>query len=303
MKKILYAILGLGILTLAGCLKKKKPTLDKPSSEIKSILPVDQTTPITIFVHGTLPQFLRPLISSVDLDFGFFRADELADRKWIIGKVAWWAHQGDPEQFPLNSTYLYGWTGGLSFKERERAAEELYLLLRDYKGPITVIGHSHGGNVGLLLAQVAEKHNDSHFKIDRLVLSATPIQAVTAPLIGSSTFKQVYSLYSKVDMIQVGDPQKLYAATKQLNNDKVPFFSERIVKEYYPNLIQARISTGSVGPGHMTFILPTFLHRLGSVLRLLGSVAYKAQIHNGPRHVRIIVIEGKPVQVDKNFVD
>lgn len=299
MKKFLYVMLGLCLITLSGCFRKKQIIIES-LSENKSLFPADQTTPITIFVHGTLPQFLRPLISSVDLDFGFFTASELADSKWVIGKVAWWAHQGDPKQFPLDSTYLYGWTGSLSFKARERAAEQLYLILREYKGPKTVIGHSHGGNVGLLLAQVAADYHDDDFRIDRLVLSATPIQAVTAPLIGSPVFKQVYSLYSKVDIIQVGDPQKLYAATKKLEHShKVPLFSERIVKENYPNLIQARISIGKVGPGHMTFILPTFLLRLGEIFNILEEVAQKARTQNDPRHIRLKVVEGKPVSVEQ----
>lgn len=290
-------MLGLCLIALSGCFKKKQAVT--PSSVTKSLFPVDQTTPITIFIHGTLPQFLRPLISSVDLDFGFFTAAELADSKWVIGKVAWWAHQGDPKQFPLNSTYLYGWTGSLSFKAREQAAEQLYLILREYKGPKTVIGHSHGGNVGLLLAQVAAAYHDNDFTIDRLVLLATPIQAVTAPLIGSAVFKQVYSLYSKVDLIQVGDPQKLYAETKKLEQgNKVPFFSERVVQENYPNLIQARISIGKVGPSHMTFILPTFLQRLGELFNVLEEVVHKARTQNGPRHVRLKVVEGKPVSVE-----
>lgn len=260
-----------------------------------------QAAPLTVFIHGTLPQTLiRGLLSKYDLGRGLFNAQQLGNTRWFLGKIGWWLHEGDPVQFPLETTYLYGWTGALNFQAREQEAEALYLMLRNYPGPITVIGHSHGGNVGLLLAKAAQNHHDTTFRIDRLVLLATPIQAVTMQYINSPVFRQIYSLYAASDMIQILDPQKMYRYTKALEQTHlVPFFSDRVIEIRYPHLIQARISTGRIGPSHMSFIMPAFLHRLGEIFDVLATVAQKARRNNGPQHVLLKVHKHKPVYVEK----
>lgn len=295
MKKLMYIVLCTIIAmqtTNADWFRqsKKEPVL--PISSLST----NDTKPITIFIHGSLPGWLRPLLSYLDLGIGFYRASDLKKSRWFLGKAGWWLNEGDPEQFPLEDIYLYGWQGPLSYEVRDKAAEALYVMLKDYKGPITIIGHSHGGTIGLLLAKIAEQHHDTQFKVNRLVTLGTPVLAASKPYLDSSTFNQIYFLYSTWDWMQNLDPQKLYSATQKLG--KIPFFSERIFADR-PHAIQARISSGRISPGHYDFGTPGFLHRLGEILNVLGMVAKKARIEDGPSHVLIKVQSNKPVLVQE----
>jgi len=295
MKKILFLVLsGVAATITADCFAKSK----------ESILPVtalatDQTKPITIFIHGSLPGWLRPLLSYLDLGIGLYKANDLKKSRWFLGKAGWWLFEGDPQQFPLENTYLYGWDGPLSFEVRDKAAEVLYFMLKDYKGPITIIGHSHGGTIGLLLAKIAAKYNDTTFKVDRLVTLGTPVLATSKPYLDSPTFNQIYFLYSRWDLMQNRDPQRLYATIRNLNDTQIPFFAERTFTKR-AHAIQAEISTGRISPGHYDFGTASFLHRLGELLHLLEDVAQKARTQNGPSQVLVKVPSGnKPVYVEK----
>jgi len=53
---------------------------------------------------------------------------------------------------------------------------------------VTLISHSHGGNVALNLAAIAEK--ESPLSIERLILLACPVQQETAALVDAPMFKK-----------------------------------------------------------------------------------------------------------------
>lgn len=109
--------------------------------------------------------------------------------------------------------YIFGWNGKLSHKQRCRAASELHhnlvverdLLAGTYncrsdEVKLVVVGYSHGGNLGLMLAQQLDP-----LPIDRLVLMGTPIQEETATCACSQVFKSVLNLYSRHDLGQIAD--------------------------------------------------------------------------------------------------
>ena len=113
--------------------------------------------------------------------------------------------------------YAFGWDGRLSRRHRRRAAYKLYdaLMLERTKLAIThnclpdqiaiqVFGHSHGGNVALLLAHV---HNEKkqNLTIKQLVLMGTPIQQETMDFVCDPLFKSVINIYSMGDIVQTGD--------------------------------------------------------------------------------------------------
>lgn len=113
----------------------------------------------------------------------------------------------------LVSYYTFGWSGNLSQKSRTRWSEKLYVALiekikkindqGDYAN-VTILAHSHGGNVALKLANIEKKYK-KNLKIKNLILFGTPIQKETADLIYSDIFDSIYNIYSRGDLIQVID--------------------------------------------------------------------------------------------------
>lgn len=226
--------------------------------------------PLTIFIHGTKESLISRLVHRVNYPWGIVPA-YLQGRHSILGCIPSILHQACPEQFNSNSFYLYGWHGRLCFKTRKKAALELYKILKSHLGPITLMAHSHGCNVALNIAQIAELHKDTRFKIERLILLACPVQAVTACYAKSAVFKRVYSFYSTGDLLQIADPQRIYLESRVLRRIiKIPFpiFSERVFPPS-PNLIQVRILLDKKSPGHLNFLLSRFLRKLPAVLSLV----------------------------------
>ncbi len=274
MKKIFFIYSLITLLTIAGCAHKKCGKIKYNScsrsySLIEKEVDFNYQGNVTIFVHGTLPPVIAPLIRILDTPFGFFPATCLSDR-FILSRIPYILERADSEEFPLETHYLFGWCGDLTFKAREEAAEELYYYLKKFKGKITVIGHSHGGNVALELAHAALKHGDTDFVIDRLILLACPIQKMTSGYASSPVFKKVFNIYSRTDSTQILDPQGAYRASKELKNNgiEVPFFSERELPDS-PNITQARILMKGSNLAHMDFIRPGFLKRLPEIIRML----------------------------------
>jgi hypothetical protein len=224
---------------------------------------------VTIFIHGTLFPLISKLVHKVDCPLGITSALSQGN-KYVLGRIGYTLHQAAANTFPLESFYLYGWPGTLSYKTRLHAAEELYQYLKGYKGHITIIGHSHGCNVALYLAKMAEKHQDKNFKVDRLVFLACPVQEATAHYATSSVFKKIVSLYSITDFVQVCDPQGLYqeALEHRKMGKRVPFFSSRVFSSI-PRLVQARVLLNWQNPAHIDFMLSKFIHQLPATLTLL----------------------------------
>lgn len=177
--------------------------------------------------------------------------------------------QADSQEFNIDTFYIYGWSGLLSANERQKAAERLYTELVDHKGPVTIIAHSHGCNVALLLANVAQKLGNKELAIERLVLLAPPVQEATSCYISSSLFKSVISCYSTSDLMQVMDPQRIASSsTRAALSSSKPFFSKRTFP-HSANLKQVRVLINMQNPGHRSFLMAPFLKSLPMILSLI----------------------------------
>jgi pimeloyl-ACP methyl ester carboxylesterase len=233
---------------------------------------------MTVFIHGTLPPALDKLVHYFDIPWGLTPA-HVQGNKYYMGRIPFILSNADPELFPLEKFYLYGWSGNLDFISRKQAAYTLYHSIKQMnknKSPITLIGHSHGGNVALNLAAVAAEHNDQDFIIDKLILLAVPIQQATAQYSNSPVFKKIYSLYSPTDIIQVLDPQGLYTTQ---TTDRL-FSARTLDQEQAQQAIQASLSINTHDPGHMSFISADFMRLLPLIVHTLDYLANHAQ-HTG----------------------
>lgn len=230
--------------------------------------------PVTVFVHGTSMVLGRIVYTPA----GLHQFDQLSKID-LAYKFGLELARGDSLNFPLSDYYSFGWRGELDFKRREQAAEELaeqlLKLVETYKKrgqriKLTVITHSHGGNVALNLAQVAASLSPAQRQllvVDRLIMLACPVQVKTRDYIHSLVFVSIYALYSKLDFIQVAAPQ-LSELQNQLENGEVPG-SERV----FPvdlRLKQAEIKAGwRPGIPHLEFIHPSFAYKLPKILNRL----------------------------------
>jgi len=223
---------------------------------------------ITIFVHGS-HTLSKLFISYVNKPDELIKIDTLSS-KYYTPVIARTLQTADAKEFPSNSFYVFGWSGNISNSARQEAAAILFAqlqkLLCSYKEKniipkITIITHSHGGNVALNLVN----HNPD-FNIDKLILLACPVQEATKNLVGSPIFKKVYNLYSICDFIQILDPQRLHIIN--LKNNLCPFFSER---SFAPcaNLKQARIKLNGYELSHTKFISPHFFINLPIILQTM----------------------------------
>lgn len=251
------------------------------NKKLKENAIIDQEKKITIFIHGTLFA-LTPLIHWLDCPFGLNLATNQTS-KYFIGKIPFILNKMDNNEFPLETFYLYGWSGKLNIDKRLQAAKELYNKIKKLKGKITIIGHSHGCNVAINLAAIALEEGDKEFKIDRLILIAPPVQKIYSFLLSSEIFKKIYSFYSTSDFIQILDPQKKYFHTRKLNIP-IPFFSERIF-DPQPNLIQSKIVINKRGPSHLDLMLERFLKHLPRILKDLEALEHKTDCQNFTIHI------------------
>lgn len=223
----------------------------------------------TIFVHGTTFPGLSRLLLHNPKRRGIFR--------YSIGpttgreRLAKVLHDADKDQFPAGSFYKFYWSGHLGFEDRKKAAQVLLSYLKDHKGPITLIAHSHGCNVVLYLATLAKD-----ISIDRLIFLAPPVQQATKELVHAKIFKKVYSFYSSGDLVQVADPQGIYDETKKNGNSS--FFSQRTYRQA-PNLIQARVTYDRQSLGHRAFIMPRFFKRIPQLLKVLDAAHARGKEH------------------------
>jgi hypothetical protein len=189
---------------------------------------------VTIWVHGTrlnlhFPLNLVPSLVSFDSHINpthsglHLIADCAPDNNLVT--VATTLNSADSIRFPLDHFYTFGWSGKLSHTERLKAAKDLetdivnkiinpYTALYGTVPKITIIAHSHGGNVALNMART----KTLPFVIDQLILLACPVQSLTHKLTKSSLFTKVYSLFSDNDMLQVMDPQIVPSMHKTFKN-------------------------------------------------------------------------------------
>lgn len=232
--------------------------------------------PVTIFIHGTLYPLINILVRMFDLPKGLTPAKKQGNRLFH-GRIAYILNKADPKQFDLDNFYFFGWSGSLSARARKKAACQLYEYIKEFKNrPITLIGHSHGGNVALLLEEVIKEKcvKDEFIKnihIEKVILLACPVMITTQDYIKSNIFKKVISLYSTGDRTQNRDPQifsiNAHKYAKE-NNVHIPFFSKRIFKPS-ANLIQRRVLYDNRNLQHLDFVYKPFLSRLPATIKLI----------------------------------
>ncbi len=127
----------------------------------------------------------------------------------------------------IAASYVFGWDGSLSAARRILASQALYnSLVRERENvalannclpmdvEIVLVAHSHGGSLGLLLAQeeTAKQHGLS---IEHLILLGTPVQQETEYLVHHQMFCNIWSLYSMGDVVQVLDVVTTKGASKR----------------------------------------------------------------------------------------
>lgn len=246
------------LILLSGCLYKTS----------KNLIILKQKEPQTIFIHGIVLPIITNFMQDADCPLGFYPACS-RNRLYFPANIAHIISQNNPE-FNWESFYIFGWCGSLCFEKRKEAAQNLYHQLKKCSGPLTIIGYSHGCNVALNLAQIAQEHNDQDFIIDKLILLASPVQQATEEYINCQVFKRIFAFYSSADIVQILDPQGIYKYPE--NREIKSFFSKRIFASA-PNLIQARILFDRQSPNHTSFISKRFLKHLGSLINLLEQKA------------------------------
>jgi hypothetical protein len=266
------------LLTVPACVQKKttaesakwrrEVVLTNHKSQSQQIAK-SKNPPVTIWVHGTTSNPLFQYFHAGPR--GLHRMSDLGPLYNIrnAGKVL---EQQDAYGFSYGHCYLFSWSGKLSFEAREQAARELYKELRTlvaaYKElckcppSIRIIAHSHGGNVVLNMAKLHDTQNN--FCVDELTLLGCPVQHVTSPYCADPFFKAVNNIVSDVDILQVGDPQGLYAKTKEVEKDP-SFFSERWFAPC-PRLVQVRLKINGRAPFHSEMIFQPFIKTIPAII-------------------------------------
>lgn len=241
---------------------------------------------LTIWIHGTR---LTPKIffkKFFHVAPGLTKATKL-DTSYHHRSIAQTLCELDNTQFDLNAFYLYGWSGKLSFNKRRIAAQELHESLNKLIAQYTIdhgvmprlriITHSHGGNVALNLAHCTTPN--SQFSIDQLILLACPVQEQTKELVKHPLFKNIYSLYSKRDLLQVADPQGIYANESDEDFFDRSWFSQRLFPAD-PKLKQAQITYNGRGILHVEFLLcKKMAGVIGHLPEILNLLANSEQPH------------------------
>lgn len=212
---------------------------------------------ITIWIHGTQPMKLLPdivfkfnkeLISYFQNFMpGLVPLSEVPAHSYVkaISKVLF---DSSSDLFPVEHFYQFGWSGDVSVDKRRVYGHQLYQEIKNlvihYKKQygcipiLTLISHSHGGNVALHMHELFVQ--DQSLIIDRLVLLGCPIQVETADYVESSLFRSIINVYSEDDVIQIIDPQWLQPFVASIDKKsfpkawqqamKKPWFSGRIIK-------------------------------------------------------------------------
>lgn len=297
------------LLTLPGCI----PSTHKQATRILAGYSINyqkhlrnqhiptEVPAITIWVHGTR-FFPEPVLKKF-----FYCKDGLnhytsLDPSYRHYKLAQTLIDADPQKFNAEYFYLFGWSGALSFKEREKAAKRLYIQLKKLREEyvkkygvepiIRILSHSHGGNVCLLLDKVKDP-KDLSFIIDELVLLATPVQHETKLYAHSALFKKVYSLYSHLDSLQVIDPQGW-----QITGKGAPLFSERRFSDH-DKICQCAIKLNDRYLMHVEFIKGKFLCKLPFVLNALDIWQKELKLkneswHSAHRCLNVTIKDGAP---------
>ena len=280
---------------LTGCnpyknMIKKKVIIKKQSlfntieQEKKEKIPI-----ITIWIHGTRPsiralKILHKLAQKPARILGikklpyFHSVPGLKHISEVDPQYRLRRHMeiltiNNPDTYPREHAYIFGWSGKLSFTEREKEARNLYHALQNisikYKNTyntqpiIRIIAHSHGGNVALNLAKIHKQENAFALYVDELILLGCPVQKETAYYTADPIFKKIYSLYSHSDIIQIIDPQGLYSRGR-------PFFSKRRFP-FHEKMKQVYTTFNGRPMLHLSFIIDKFIKNLPAIIQKINN--------------------------------
>jgi len=278
------------LLLLSGCTHHSKInkknitfTLSPKKNKTNRVPQQIKSPPITVWIHGT-HFFRRPIFYSIFNGKATLKQARFFDPDQSFYTIAKTIATSSPEKFPLDTFYIFGWSGRLCAQERENAAKQLYqelqsiitvYLQQHHTYPvIQLITHSHGGNVALNLAKIKDP-TDKQFSIASLILLACPVQIQTMDYICNPIFKQAYVLYSGIDMLQVLAPEIVYQNNKKqkTRSYKIPPFSSRRFPPQ-PHVIQAKIKINKYALLHTKFTAPKFLTMLPLILTELDQWDY-----------------------------
>jgi hypothetical protein len=285
-------LLTMSLVSLCGCTRYVNLTKKKVFLKKSTLCPIaihdDTTRPIiTIWIHGTqlsvktLKTLYRVIakpvqalgiknLPNVHVEHGLHHVQNINNNNYIRKRL-YTLSIASPCLYQFDHSYIFGWSGKLSFKERKKEAgilyNDLYMLIKSYKEKydkqpyIRIITHSHGGNVALNLANEYIKDPHPSMAIDELILLACPVQKETAAYAASPLFKKIYSLYSHGDIIQILDPQGLHNKGKRF-----PLFSHRRF-DYNPKIRQVFLTFNGRPMLHISFILSHFIKNLPAIIQ------------------------------------
>jgi hypothetical protein len=142
-----------------------------------------------------------------------------------------------------------------------------------------LITHSHGGNVALYLAPLAEEDPENAIIIEELILLACPVQVDTSPYVNESIFVKVYSVHSHHDILQVLDPQGIHIYLESLKHYGLeftvkhlkrlgPLFSARHFIAA-PQVIQLNVRYPNRELFHVEFLFPSIIQTLPSLINIM----------------------------------
>lgn len=261
---------------------RKKISVCPLKKDISPLIPPIKP-PFTVWIHGTRllknSTFKNVFESKAQLQ----KINALKKRTYLK-TIAETLCSHNPAQFSYETFYVFGWSAKLKAHAREQSAyilyEQLLAHIEDYKQKygatpyIRMITHSHGGNIALNLAKVAQKEKKDII-IDELVLLACPVQLNTQNFLKDPLFKKVYAFYSSLDFVQVLAPQIYHKSScerdgKITTQRHIPIFSGRQFPEH-TKLIQAKIRMNGRGLFHNEFIEKPFLSILPRLLTELDT--------------------------------
>lgn len=219
---------------------------------------------VTVYVHGTLFH-LRNIFAKIpvaaELTYvpdGLTLVKTLSE-KTLPHELALEFCKKDSKRFCLDDFYAFGWSGKLSFKERQKTgkllAESLVDLSKKYeqkdgiKPILRVVTFSHGGNVALNMAPFLS----SEVTIE-LILIGCPIQPDTESFALSNCFSKIYTIFSLKDFIQVVDPINVCKnikrqVTKKTTSKKV--LSSRFLSYDHDKIKQVCVLVNEKHIGHL----------------------------------------------------
>lgn len=261
--------------------------------------PGDSQPWVTLFIHGTQPNWLIPYVINICYcPEGITHAASIPSENHYYKNLMSVLCDQNPQLFSLEHFYLGGWSGALCIETRRAAAQryyhELHAISQQYHAQygvapkIRIISHSHGGNIALHLADYYS--DDQPLIIDELILLGCPVQTETEDNITHAMFKKIYSIYSTSDATQTLDPQgmriispRIYAffgnpsqdcAKKIFAEIDRPFFSLRTFKPH-ETLVQIEVTRNWIGIWHVEFMMSHFIKKLPYIL-------HRAQHHDEP---------------------